>query len=112
MPSFRAKLTDRETQLAEDMARVLDWLSRVIQGLDGGNLSYAEEKAAALIERVEQLDMHLQAAVSHIGKEAAVRPAMLKAAITEFAQHYSAGRALYPMPSAKAAATTTRPQQE
>jgi hypothetical protein len=96
MANIHAQLTDRETQLAEDMTRVLDWLSRVIHGLDTGNLRYAEEKAAALIERVEQLDMHLQAAVNHAGREAAVRPDKLRAAITEFARHYAAGRALYP----------------
>lgn len=96
--SIHAKLTDRETQLAEDMAGVLDLLSRVIQGLDGApDLRYAEDKADALINKVEQLEMHLQAAVAKAGREPAVRPDMLRAAIAEFARHYTAGRALYPV---------------
>lgn len=112
MTNIHALLTDRETQLAEDMAAVLDLLSRVMNGLEGANVRYAEEKAGALGEKVERLWNHLTLAMELAGKEAAIRPHMLKAAITEFARHYSAGRALYPMPPAKAATTTARPQRK
>ena len=94
--SITARLTDRETQLAEDMASVLDMLSRVMGALDRGNLHYAGQKSAGLIERVERLDRHLQAAFERIGKEAALRPDQLTAAISEYSRHYHAGRALYP----------------
>lgn len=95
--SIHAQLTDRESQLAEDMAGVLDLLSRVMLALDQVvNLHYAVEKAGTLVERVERLEMHLEAAKTHAGKEPAIRVDMLKAAITESARHYHAGRALYP----------------
>lgn len=97
--SIHAQLTQRETRIAEDMASVLDKLSRVIQGLDGGNLHYAEEKAWQLLNDVEALHRHLDSAVKNADQEPAVRPDLLTAAITEFARHYAAGRALYPIDS-------------
>lgn len=98
---IRARLTDRETQIAEDMAAVLDMLSRVMQSLEGPvvNLHYGSEKAEALIERSERLALHLQAAHAQAGTEPAIRAAELRAAIAEFARHYHAGRTLYPLGS-------------
>lgn len=91
--SIDAQLTSRETQLAEDMARVLDLLSRVIQGMDTGNLPYAHEKVAILSRGVDALERTLAYAV---GDGATVRPDVLRTVITEYGRHYAAGRALYP----------------
>lgn len=95
--SITAQLTDRETQLAADMAGVLDLLSRVMDSLDRGNLHYASQKAEGLIERAETLAEHLHTAFEHIGKEPAPRPEKLKAAISEYSRFYRAGKALYPV---------------
>lgn len=99
--TIHAQLTNRETQLAEDMAAVLDLLSRVMQGLDHPDLRYAEEKATALVDKVERLSDRLTLATELAGREAAVRPVMLRAAIAEFSRHHVAGRALYPQQDAK-----------
>lgn len=95
--SIHAQLTNRETRLAEGMAHVLDKLSRVIQGLNSGNLHYAEEKAWQLLNDTEALHRNLDAAVKNADQEPAIRPELLRSAIAEFSRHYAAGRALYPV---------------
>lgn len=95
--SITAQLTQREQQLAEDMATVLDVLSRIMGAFDRGNLQYAGQKAEGLIERAERLAEHLQVAVEQIGKEPAPRPDKLRTAISEYARFYDAGKALYPI---------------
>jgi hypothetical protein len=91
-----------EQLIAEDFVAVLDYLSRVMQGLDEGHWHYAREKTAALAEAAERLFDRLSAEPRRSGDTwpALARvhadPVRLRAVIAQYGRHYAAGRALYP----------------
>jgi hypothetical protein len=93
-----------EELIAEDVASVLDYLSRLVQGLDGGNWHYAREKAAALAAAAERLVDRLSTEPRRGRKvwpplaRIHADPVRLRAAVGEHGRHYAAGRALYPPP--------------
>jgi hypothetical protein len=102
------RLTRDEQLIAEDFTRVLDYLSRVMQGLERGNWHYTREKTDALARAADQLFARLSEGPRRgplSGDDAPVWPRLapvhadperLRAAICEYARHYAAGRALYP----------------
>lgn len=94
------QLRGMELRIAEDMASVLDYVSRVKQGVDGGEWHYVLDKAAELARAAKRLS---DAAGYEIEERKAkptqaARPAVIIAAVTTWARHYVAGRALYPAP--------------
>ena len=97
------QLRGMELRIAEDMVTVLDYVSRVKQGVDGGEWHYVLDKAAELARAAQRLS---DAAGYEIEERQtkprqAARPAVVKAAVTTWARHYSAGRALYPVSASR-----------
>lgn len=93
-----AQLRGMELRIAEDMVTVLDYISRVKQGVDGGEWHYVLDKAAELARAAQRLS---DAAGYEIEERQAkprqaARPSVVTAAVTTWSRHYSAGRALYP----------------
>jgi alpha-D-ribose 1-methylphosphonate 5-triphosphate synthase subunit PhnG len=94
------QLRGMETRIAEDMTSVLDYVSRVKRGIDGGEWHYVLDKAAELARAAQRLS---DAAGYEIEERRAkprqaARPKAIIDAITRYARHYVAGRALYPAP--------------
>jgi hypothetical protein len=99
-------LRDTETQIAECMAGVLDFLSRLQSGLEQGNWYYAQDKIPDLIRSAERLRTALNTALRTPHARRKPRPSHVIAAISQFARHYHAGRVLYPMHRDHDVATT------
>jgi hypothetical protein len=97
MSGVERQLRGMETRIAEDMTSILDFLSRIQQGLDEGNWHYARDKIYEFVRAVERLGVALEVELGERRTAARSRPKFVKAAITEFARHYRAGRALYPV---------------
>lgn len=87
-----------ELRIAEDMTSILDYLSRLMQGINNGDWHYVYDKANEL------------ARTAHLPKDAAgyeiehqqtkpretARPQAIIATITRDARHHITGRTLYP----------------
>jgi hypothetical protein len=96
------RLTRDEELIAGGFVALLDYLSRVMQGLDDGHWHYAREKTDELRRAADRLVDRLSAEPC-AGRTTwpplrrlDVDPARLRAAITDLAGYYAAGRALYP----------------
>lgn len=92
-------LTAAETQIAEEVAHVLDHLGRVLGAVEDGKWVYAAEKAGSLVRAATALDRRLEAA----GRQQTGRPprvGRIDAAIRQEARHYWLGRVLYPVDAA------------
>lgn len=97
MTSILHQLRDNETRIAEDMTSVLDFLSRLQQGIDEGNWHYAQDKIPDLVRVATRLRIALNMALKEKQPARQARPTWVVAAISEFARHYQAGRVLYPV---------------
>jgi hypothetical protein len=94
--TIRRQLRDSETRIAEDMTGVLDFLSRIQQGIEQGNWRYVQDKIPDLVRNAERLSTATEGAREEKHAARKPRPNFVIAAISEFARHYRAGRALYP----------------
>jgi hypothetical protein len=94
--SIRRQLRDTETRIAEDMTSILDFLSRIQQGIEQGNWHYVQDKIPDLVRSAERLRVAADAALDESQSACKPRPNFVIAAISEFARHYRAGRVLYP----------------
>jgi hypothetical protein len=94
--SILRQLRDAETRIAEDMTGILDFLSRIQQGIEQGNWRYVQDKIPDLVRNAEKLRVAADAALEERHAARKPRPNFVIAAISEFARHYRAGRALYP----------------
>lgn len=92
------QLRGMETRIAEDMTSILDYVSRVKQGVDTGEWHYVLDKAAELARAAERLRAAAEYEIDRKPREPAARPKAIVATITRYARHYAAGRALYPAP--------------
>lgn len=92
------QLRGMELRIAEDMTSVLDFLSRLQGAIDDGNWHYAHDKASQLVRAAQQLEAALGYEVDRKRSEPTARGKWVTATIRRLAQHYSAGRALYPAP--------------
>jgi len=89
--------TDAEIRLVEQYVRVLDFVSRCAQAIEGGDWFYLADKAA-----------QLQDAASGLGRVAGETweqvsagqprpcPEVFRAAVAHHGRHYRAGRLLHP----------------
>ena len=91
------QLRNLETRIDECLTSVLDFLSRIQQGIGEGNWRYAQDKAQELRSAADRLDRVLDMAVQERRTAYRPRAAWVVAAIATFARHYRAGRALYPV---------------
>jgi hypothetical protein len=87
-----------ELRIAEDMIEILDYVSRVKQGVDGGEWHYVLDKAGELARAAEHLKKAAEYEIDRKPRDPAARPKAIVATITSGARHYVAGRALYPVP--------------
>jgi hypothetical protein len=94
-------LRGMELRIAEDMTAVLDYVSRVKQGIDGGDWHYVLDKAVGLAKVAQQLADAAGYEIDHrrTKPREAARPDAIVVIITRDARHYAAGRALYPEPA-------------
>lgn len=104
--------TDISERLAEDIVSVIDYLSRVLQGAEEGQQHYLWEKSFHLARVARRLhgtlsELPLPEDASASGEpDHSVRfnPARVQKLVERGAQHYRAGRALYPRPARDTAA--------
>jgi hypothetical protein len=87
-----------ELRIAEDMTSVLDFVSRVKQGVDEGNWHYVFDKAGELARAAQRLKDAAEYEIDRKPKDPPARPKAIVATVTRDARHYVAGRALYPAP--------------
>lgn len=100
----RPKQTDITQMLAEDLTRVLDYLSRMLGAADDGNHNYMHDKADGLARAARSLYVHMSERDPEAGPAEPLRhdadkrfdPARLRKLMIREARHYRAGRALYP----------------
>lgn len=92
------QLRGMELRIAEDMTAILDYLSRVKQGVDGGEWHYVFDKAGELARAAQRLQAAAEYEIDRKPKDPAARPKAIVATVTRGARHYAAGRALYPAP--------------
>lgn len=97
MSGLEPRLRGMETRIAEDMTSVLDFLSRIRQGLDEGNWHYARDKIYEFVRAAERLGAALDAELGERRPAHRARPRFVHTAIAQFARHYWAGRVLYPL---------------
>jgi hypothetical protein len=92
------QLRGMELRIAEDMTAILDYLSRLIQGVDDGDWHYVYDKAGELACAAQRLKDAAGYEIDHRRTRPceAARPQTINAAITRDARRYLAGRALYP----------------
>lgn len=88
--------TATETRLAEDVISVLDFVGRMIQGVDGGNWHYAADKTRQLAGAVGRLEAHLDDLVDRPARVRTVRTAFVAAGIQASARYHRVARLLYP----------------
>lgn len=93
-----AQLRGMELRIAEDMTSVLDYVSRVKQGVDTGEWHYVLDKAHELARAAERLRAAAEYEIDRGPGDPAARPKAIVATVTRDARHYVAGRALYPAP--------------
>ncbi|WP_330335624.1 hypothetical protein OHS33_38985 (plasmid) [Streptomyces sp. NBC_00536] len=104
--------TDEEKNLAEDLAGVMDFLSRFLGAAEEGNWRYANDKADQLRESIEKFQRRLTDTVpdgrGDVQRDEDGRPVRRFAppnadgkrvhqATTAYVQSYEAGRALFPI---------------
>ena len=96
------RLTRDEELIAGGFVALLDYLSRLMQGLDEGRWDYARARTDELRRAADRLVDRLSAgpcagrATWPPLRRLDVDPDRLRAAITDLAGYYAAGRALYP----------------
>jgi hypothetical protein len=92
--SRHSGLTTIETRLVEQYVGVLDYISRCVQAIDGGDWFYLHDKAGALADQAERL-----AELAREAYDAPRRPRVLavRAAVAWFGRHYRAARLLHPL---------------
>lgn len=86
------RLRGMEQRIAEDMIEILDFVSRVKQGVDSGEWHYVLDKAGEHLKKAAEYE------IDRKPRDPAARPKAIVATITSGARHYVAGRALYPAP--------------
>jgi hypothetical protein len=89
--------SDAEIRLVEQYVRVLDFVSRCAQAIDGGDSFYLADKAAQLQDAASGLARvagQTRQAVS--AGEPRPRPEVVRAEIAHHGRHYRAGRLLHP----------------
>lgn len=99
------RLHGMETRIAEDMTSVLDFLSRIQQGLEQGNWHYVRDKIPDLVRAAERLSAAVNYELEETRAARRARPEVVTDAIRLFARYYHAGRALYPVHRNQDAAT-------
>lgn len=92
------QLRGMELRIAEDMTSILDFLSRLQGAIEDGNWHYAHDKTGQLVRAAKQLEAALGYEVDRKRTDPAARGEAVTAAISRYARHYRAGRALYPDP--------------
>ncbi|PXY33535.1 hypothetical protein BAY59_10655 [Prauserella coralliicola] len=94
--------TDVSERLAEDIVSVLDYLSRVLQGAEEGNLYYLHDKAGGLERAARRLYMTLSGPNDafpdplEVDRSITFHPTRVQKLVACDARHYRVGRALYP----------------
>jgi hypothetical protein len=89
--------TDAEIRLVEQYVRVLDFISRCAQAIEGGDWFYLYDKAAQLNDATSGLARvasETWQAVSAGGPRP--RTEVVRAAVAHHSRHYRAGRLLHP----------------
>jgi hypothetical protein len=91
-------LTTTELRLVEQYVWVLDFMSRVAQGLDGGDWYYLNDKAHQLQRASGQLAEIAREIADQVqaGKRRP-RAEVVRAAVAHHGRHYRAGRLLHPV---------------
>lgn len=95
--------TDRTQQIAEDITSILDYLSRVLQGAEEGNIHYLHDKAGQLANAARRLQLDLSAIPEkdeytlRVDRSVTVNPSRLQQLVCRYARHYRVGRALFPL---------------
>lgn len=92
------RLRGMELRIAEDMTAILDYVSRVKQGVDDGEWHYVFDKAGELARAAQRLQNAAEYEIDRKPRDPAARPKAIVATVTREARHYVAGRALYPAP--------------
>ncbi|MGO1049814.1 hypothetical protein [Crossiella sp. CA198] len=101
----RTRPTDITDLLAEDLVRLLDYLSRVLGAADDGNLHYLHDKAHGLAGAARQVydQLSTDQRPNHpedfrrLDETQTFNPVRLRTLLTTQARFYRAGRALYPV---------------
>jgi hypothetical protein len=90
--------TDAEIRLVQQYVRVLDFVSRCAQAIDGGDWFYLHDKVHQLTDAADGL-----ARITHQTREQVSagrprpRPEVVRAEIAHHGRHYRAGRLLHPI---------------
>ncbi|MFF5988109.1 hypothetical protein [Prauserella flavalba] len=104
--SQRRPKIDKSEHIAEELTSVLDFLSRVMQALDEGNVHYLWDKSFHLARVARRLHgavceapepgQPAAAVLGDLNRKVTFDPARVRRLIEHNARHYRAGRALYP----------------
>ncbi|MGP3914378.1 hypothetical protein [Nonomuraea sp. 10N515B] len=92
--------TIRETRIAQETVSSIDYMSRLLGAIEGGNWVYAADKLRQLRGSLDNLDKELRC-------KGLAHGAAVEAYVVEHAQDYRIGRALY-----GEAARPTSPKEE
>ena len=88
--------TDAEIRLAEQYVRVLDFLSRCAQAIEGGDWFYLADKAAQLQDATGGLARVAGETWQAVSAGQRPRTELVRAAVAHHGRHYRAGRLLHP----------------
>lgn len=90
------QLQGLELRISEDMVSVLDFLSRVQQGIEGGDWHYVLDKAGELSRAAQRLSDAAGYEIERKRSDPPARSAVVIAAVRTWSRRYAAGRALFP----------------
>ena len=91
-----SELTDSEVRLVEQYLRVLDFVSRCAQAVDGDDWCYLLDKARQLEYAAEHLTDVAQAHWKQVERGRRPRRGAIAAAVAVHGRHYRAARLLHP----------------
>lgn len=97
-------MSDRTQHVAEDLASIVDYLSRVMQAVEEGNVHYLHDKAGQLANAARRLQLDLSAPPKQgeytlpVDPNVRFDPARVQQLVQRYASHYRTGRELYPKP--------------
>src|SRR6266487_584027 len=90
-------LTDAEIRLVERYVRVLDFISRCAQAIEGGDWFYLYDKAAQLNDAASGLARVAGQTWEQVSAgQPRPHPEVVRAAVAHHGRHYRAGRLLHP----------------
>jgi hypothetical protein len=89
--------TDAEIRLVEQYVRLLDFISRCAQAIDGGDWCYLYSKTAQLQNAADGLTRVATQTWQEIDAgRPRPRPEVVRAEVAYYGRHYRAGRLLHP----------------